>query len=429
VVLSASSSPGGRYSERALDWICTSTKANAAPMPQMKVSVTPKATAPVECAANAIRNPSNVSAVKIQRITLSAETGPGSAVNATRIPRAPCHANDSLSGERRKRIHVRLVAFAETGAAHSATMTASNIPVLTAPLSKPLKGRGSLSNPEGRFEKTVRRGEDDGWVGDQEPGMKPKPVTAVTDERARSIISRNDSPDVPFEQSINPYRGCEHGCTYCFARPSHAYLNLSPGLDFETKLFAKANAAWQLRKELAKPGYSISPINIGSNTDPYQPIEKRWRLTRAALELLAECHHPCTIVTKNALVERDLDILVPMARERLVQVFVSVGSLDNHLAAKLEPRASAPHRRIKAIRILAEAGVPVGVLVAPIIPALNDKDMEAVMAQAADAGARCAGYTTLRLPYELKALFREWLALHAPQRAEHVMSLVRQMNG
>jgi DNA repair photolyase len=183
-----------------------------------------------------------------------------------------------------------------------------------------------------------------------------------------------------------------------------------------------------LRAELGKAGYVVSPINIGSNTDPYQPIEKRWRLTRAALELLAACHHPCTIVTKNAMVERDLDILLAMAREQLVQVFVSVNSLDNQLAAKLEPRASAPHRRIKAIRTLADAGVPVGVLVAPVIPALNDKDMEAVLAQAADAGARCAGYTTLRLPHELKALFREWLALHAPQRAEHVMSLVQQMN-
>jgi DNA repair photolyase len=204
---------------------------------------------------------------------------------------------------------------------------------------------------------------------------------------------------------------------------------LSPGLDFETKLRAKSNLAEVLRHELARPGYTVSPINIGSNTDPYQPVERRWKLTRAALEVLAECRHPCTIVTKNAMVERDLDILAPMARANLVQVFVSVNSLDNHLAAKLEPRASAPHRRIQAIRALADAGVPVGVLVAPIIPALNDSDMEAVLEQAADAGARCAGYTTLRLPYELKALFREWLALHVRQRAAHVMSLVQQMHG
>jgi DNA repair photolyase len=291
------------------------------------------------------------------------------------------------------------------------------------------KGRGAASNPEGRFEHVRHQAEDDGWQSALLDEDAPRPLTEVTDERARSVISRNDSPDIAFSQAINPYRGCEHGCIYCFARPSHSYLNLSPGLDFETKIRAKGNFAEILRAELAKPNYKISPINIGSNTDPYQPIEKRWRLTRAALELLAECHHPCTIVTKNALVERDLDILAPMAREGLVQVLVSVNSLDNHLAAKLEPRASAPHRRIKAIRNLAEAGVPVGVLVAPIIPALNDKDMEAVLAQAFDAGERCAGYTTLRLPHELKSLFREWLALHAPQRAEHVMSLVQQMNG
>jgi DNA repair photolyase len=292
----------------------------------------------------------------------------------------------------------------------------------------PHKGRGAASNPEGRFESIRHQAEDDGWQSVLLDEDLPRPRTEVTEERARSVISRNDSPDIAFSQAINPYRGCEHGCIYCYARPSHSYLNLSPGLDFETRLRAKVNLAEVLRAELGKPGYVVSPINIGSNTDPYQPVEKRWQQTRAALELLAACHHPCTIVTKNAMVERDLDILVPMARERLVQVFISVNSLDNHLAAKLEPRASAPHRRIKAIRTLADAGVPVGVLVAPVIPALNDKDMEAVLAQAADAGARCAGYTTLRLPLELKTLFREWLALHAPQRAEHVMSLVQQMN-
>ena len=297
------------------------------------------------------------------------------------------------------------------------------------PASRAVKGRGAASNPEGRFETIRHQAEDDGWSRAMLDEAKPRPRTEVTEERARSVISRNDSPDIHFTQAINPYRGCEHGCIYCFARPSHSYLNLSPGLDFETKLRAKSNLAEVLRIDLAKRGYVVSPINIGSNTDPYQPIEKRWQLTRAALQVLAECHHPCTIVTKNALVERDLDILVPMARENLLQVFISINSLDNQLAAKLEPRASAPHRRIKAIRTLADAGVPVGVLVAPIIPALNDKDMEAVLAQAADAGARCAGYTTLRLPHELKALFREWMALHAPQRAGHVMSLVQQMNG
>ncbi len=303
------------------------------------------------------------------------------------------------------------------------------MPPQQSPATRPHKGRGAASNPEGRFESIRHQAEDDGWQNALLDEDSPRPRTEVTEERARSVISRNDSPDIAFGQAINPYRGCEHGCIYCFARPSHSYLNLSPGLDFETKLRAKVNLAEVLRAELGKPGYVVSPINIGSNTDPYQPIEKRWQLTRAALELLAACHHPCTIVTKNAMVERDLDILVAMAREQLVQVFISVNSLDNRLAAKLEPRASAPHRRIRAIRTLADAGVPVGVLVAPVIPALNDKDLEAVLTQAAGAGARCAGYTTLRLPHELKALFREWLALHAAQRAEHVMSLVQQMNG
>jgi DNA repair photolyase len=292
------------------------------------------------------------------------------------------------------------------------------------------KGRGAASNPEGRFESIRHHTEDDGWQSLAEELLaRPRPPTEVTAEHARSVISRNDSPDIAFTQALNPYRGCEHGCIYCFARPSHSYLNLSPGLDFETRLRAKSNLAEVLRGELAKPGYKPSPINIGSNTDPYQPAEKRWRLTRAALELLAECHHPCTLVTKNAMVERDLDILVPMAREGLVQVFVSVNSLDNRLAAALEPRASAPHRRLKAIRTLADAGVPVGILAAPIIPALNDRDMEAVLERGAEAGASCAGYTTVRLPYELKQLFREWLALHAPQRAGHVMSLIQQMHG
>jgi len=292
------------------------------------------------------------------------------------------------------------------------------------------KGRGALSNPEGRFEPTMHCAESDGWdAPPDETGAAPRLATTVTEERARSIISRNDSPDVPFDQSINPYRGCEHGCIYCYARPSHAYLNLSPGLDFETKLFAKTNAAEQLRKELAKPGYRCSPINLGANTDPYQPIERRLRITRSILEVLLETKHPCTIVSKNALIERDLDLLTPMAEENLVHVFISCSHLDNHLAAKLEPRASAPHRRIQAIKSLNEAGVPCGVLVAPIIPALNDRHMEHVLEAAAQGGAKVAGYTTLRLPHELKQLFREWLDAHVPQRADHVMSLVQQMNG
>ena len=290
-----------------------------------------------------------------------------------------------------------------------------------------IKGRGAASNPEGRFESIARTREDDGWYREDEPA--PRPDTVVTEERARSIISRNDSPDIHFEQSINPYRGCEHGCIYCYARPSHGYLNLSAGIDFETKLFAKTNAAELLRKELAKPGYVCTPINLGANTDPYQPIERRYKITRSILEVLAEHKHPCTIITKNALIERDLDVLVPMAREHLVHAFVSVTSLDNRLASTLEPRASAPHRRLEAVAHLNEAGVPCGVMVAPIIPMVTDRYVEQILERAAAAGATSAGYTVLRLPYELKDLFREWLDLHVPERAEHVMSLIRQMRG
>jgi len=288
-----------------------------------------------------------------------------------------------------------------------------------------LKGRGSQANPEGRFEKTTRADFDDGWYVDGEPVSPPR--TEVTEERARRIISTNQSPDVPFDQSINAYRGCEHGCAYCYARPSHAYLNLSPGLDFETKLYAKTNAAAQLRIELAKPGYVCTPINLGANTDPYQPIERRYRITRELLEVFLETKHPCTIITKNALVERDLDLLTELAKQKLVHAFVSVTSLDNKLSSKLEPRASAPHRRIEAIAALNAAGVPCGVMVAPIIPALTDLHLETILEQAAAAGAPIAGYTIVRLPYELKELFADWLVTHVPERAEHVMSLIRQM--
>ncbi|HNR90994.1 MAG TPA: PA0069 family radical SAM protein [Dokdonella sp.] len=290
-----------------------------------------------------------------------------------------------------------------------------------------IKGRGAASNREGRFEAIAKTIEDDGWH--RETDASPRPPTEVTLERARSIISRNDSPDVPFTQSINPYRGCEHGCIYCYARPSHGYLNLSSGLDFETKLFAKTNAAERLREELGRRGYACSPINLGANTDPYQPIERKLRITRAILEVLAEHRHPLTIVTKNALVERDLDLLVPMARECLVHVFLSVTSLDNRLASTLEPRASAPHRRLEAIARLNEAGVQCGVLVAPIIPAVTDAFLEEILERAAANGARHAGYTLIRLPHELAGLFREWLDLHLPERAEHVMSLGRQSRG
>jgi len=290
-----------------------------------------------------------------------------------------------------------------------------------------IKGRGAGSNAEGRFAVRVHANEDDGWFVDGEP--PPQPQTTVREENARSIISRNDSPDVPFSQSINPYRGCEHGCFYCFARPSHSYLELSPGLDFETKLFAKTNADERLRAELAKPGYRVSPIALGANTDPYQPIERRYRITRQILELLAECRHPFSIVTKNALVERDLDLLAPLAEKKLVKVFLSVTTLDNRLAAKMEPRASAPHRRVQAIRTLSEAGVPVGVMFAPVIPMVNDAELEAVLEATRDAGADSAGYVVVRLPHELKTLFREWLEQHLPLRAEHVLSLIQQLRG
>ena len=280
---------------------------------------------------------------------------------------------------------------------------------------------------QGRFESVAREAFDDGWTPEEEDKRVLK--TTVTLERARSIISRNDSPDIGFSQSINPYRGCEHGCAYCYSRPSHSYLELSPGLDFETKLFAKTNAAELLREELAKPGYQPSPIALGANTDCYQPIERKYGITRQILELLAECDHPATIVTKSALVERDLDILGPMAKKNLVKVFVSIGTLDRGLARKLEPRAASPQRRLDVLKSLKQHNVPCGVMVAALIPALNDKTLEEVLEAAATVGAAEAAYVILRLPNELKGLFKEWLAEHYPQRAEHVMSIVRQMRG
>jgi DNA repair photolyase len=300
-----------------------------------------------------------------------------------------------------------------------------------------IKGRGAASYVTGRYEKRVARAEDDGWgsaydfsdAAGEDGEQPPHPATSVTEERARSIISRNDSPDIGFGQSVNPYRGCEHGCVYCFARPSHAYLDLSPGLDFETKLYAKTNAAERLREELAKPSYRCSPIALGINTDAYQPIERQYRVTRSVLEVLAECKHPVSLITKSALIQRDLDLLAPMAEQRLVTVYVSVTTLDNKLSSKLEPRAAAPHTRLKTIRALHEAGVPVGTMVAPVIPMITDKHLEAILEAAFDAGARAAGYVLLRLPHELKEVWREWLQLHYPERAQHVMSLIQQMRG
>ena len=287
--------------------------------------------------------------------------------------------------------------------------------------------RGARSFMQGRFETVAREVFDDGWTPEEKD---ERPLeTQVTIERARTILSHNDSPDVGFDTSINPYRGCEHGCIYCYARPSHAYLELSPGLDFETKLFAKTNAAELLRAELGKPGYRPSPIALGANTDCYQPIERKYKITRQILEVLAQCNHPVTMVTKSALVERDLDLLAPMAEKNLVRVFVSIGSLDRELARKLEPRAASPQRRLDILRALSGAKVPCGVMVAALIPALNDKTMEHVLEAAAAAGAEEAAYVIMRLPNELKDLFKEWLAAHYPQRAEHVISIVHQMRG
>ena len=289
------------------------------------------------------------------------------------------------------------------------------------------KLRGALSQIQGRFEGAERSPYDDGWM--QEEDAAPEPRTTVTEERARSIVSRNDSPDVPFEQSVNPYRGCEHGCIYCYARPSHAYLELSPGLDFETRLFAKTNAVELLQDELSKRGYRATPMAFGTNTDCYQPIERRYKVMRGLIEVLAACDHPLTIVTKSALIERDIDLLAPMAKKNLVKAFVSITTLDRRLARALEPRAASPARRVDAIRALASAGIPCGVMVAPLIPALTDKTLEAVLEAGAQAGAVMAGWILLRLPNEVRPLFKEWLSAHYPQRADHVISLIRQSRG
>ena len=294
----------------------------------------------------------------------------------------------------------------------------------------PIKGRGAASRVASRFDATTTEGVDDGWGSVYEDlADAPKPQTTVTEERARTILTRNTSPDVGFSQSLNPYRGCEHGCVYCFARPTHSYLDLSPGLDFETKLFAKTNALDRLRDELAKPGYVPQVTALGINTDAYQPIERRYGITRQVLELFAETKHPVSFVTKGASIERDVDLLERMARENLVSVHFSVTTLDNRLASKLEPRASAPHAKLRAMKALSEAGVPVGVMVAPVIPMITDMEMEHILEAAREHGAREAGYTLLRLPNELKDVFREWLELHYPDRAAHVMSLVQQMRG
>jgi DNA repair photolyase len=288
------------------------------------------------------------------------------------------------------------------------------------------RGRGAVSNVSGRYEPIARVVDDDGWGSTAElPPFK----TNVTVEKPRTIITRNESPDVPFDRSINPYRGCEHGCIYCFARPTHAYMGLSPGLDFESKLYAKDNAAELLERELSASNYTPRMIAIGTNTDPYQPIERERKIMRSVLEVLARFHHPVGIVTKSALVTRDIDLLAPMAREGLVKVHLSVTTLDPVLARQMEPRASTPSKRLQAVTQLAEAGIPVGVMVAPLIPSLNDHEIERILDAAAKAGAREANYIFLRLPLEIRDLFREWLLEHHPGKLRHVLSLVQTARG
>jgi len=291
-----------------------------------------------------------------------------------------------------------------------------------------IKGRGAVSNPAGRFEVLSVEEADDGWPGDPEGDVGGPPTELIPDS-TRTVIARNDSPDVPFDQSVNPYRGCEHGCVYCYARPSHAWLGMSPGLDFETRILYKPRAAELLRKELGKSSYRCQVLAFGSNTDPYQPVERRLGITRALLEVLAECKHPVSVVTKGSLIERDLDILAAMARDNLASAMVSVTTLDNSLKRIMEPRTAAPGSRLATIRALADAGVPVGVLVAPVIPAVNDHEIEAIIEAAATAGADSAAYILLRLPHEVAGLFREWLEEHFPDRTGRVMSLLRGARG
>ncbi|MGE3864618.1 MAG: PA0069 family radical SAM protein [Burkholderiaceae bacterium] len=286
-------------------------------------------------------------------------------------------------------------------------------------------GRGAVSNPQTRFDALRRHAEDDGWFSDD--GDAPPLRTEVVEEQARSIITRNQSPDVPFDLAINPYRGCEHGCIYCFARPYHTYLGLSAGLDFETRLYAKVNAAERLRAELAASRYRCEPINLGAATDPYQPIERRYRITRQLIEVMAECRQPFTIVTKSSLIERDIDLLAPLARQGLVAVYLTLTTLDAELARRLEPRASAPWRRLQTVRRLHEAGIPVSVSMAPIIPFLNEPEIESLLTAARDAGAQGAFYTVLRLPLELRELFVDWLNAHYPQRAKRILARLTDM--
>ena len=305
-------------------------------------------------------------------------------------------------------------------------------PVEEQPLLGPLppvgrKGRGAVSNLQGRYELKGRERFDDGW--DEEEEDAPQLKTVVTDEVAKSILTRNASPDIPFNVSLNPYRGCEHGCIYCFARPTHSYLGLSPGLDFESRLFAKVNAPELLRRELARPGYVPENIALGVNTDAYQPCERELKITRRVLEVLYECRHPVGLISKSSLMERDIDILAPMAEQRLACAAVTLTTLDPRISRTLEPRAAAPERRLRTIRTLSEAGIPVSVSVAPIIPFVTEPEIERILEAAFDAGATGAHYVVLRLPHEVNPLFQEWLQAHFPDRAQRVMNRIRDMRG
>ena len=295
------------------------------------------------------------------------------------------------------------------------------------------KGRGAATNMQGRFELQEREVFDDGWAQALEQGQQWQepalPRTRVFMEQAKSILTRNASPDVPFNVSLNPYRGCEHGCIYCFARPTHSYLGLSPGLDFETRIYAKENAPELLRRELARPAYRPEPIALGVNTDAYQPVERKLGITRQLLEILHDCQHPLAMITKSSLIERDIDLLASMARRGQAAAAITITTLDPHIARILEPRAAAPARRLRTIRALADAGIPVGVSIAPVIPFITEPDLEKVMQAAAEAGATSASYIVLRLPWEVSPLFQQWLEAHFPDRAQRVMNRVRDMRG
>ncbi|SDG64066.1 PA0069 family radical SAM protein [Paraburkholderia phenazinium] len=294
----------------------------------------------------------------------------------------------------------------------------------------PRKGRGAVTNLQGRYEVDQREAVDDGWVQhEEEEGGPPALRTQVFDERAKTILTRNASPDIPFSVSLNPYRGCEHGCIYCFARPTHSYLGLSPGLDFESRIYAKVNAPELLERELAKKSYVPEPIALGVNTDAWQPVERDLRLTRRVIEVLSAHGHPFAAITKSSLIERDLDLLAPMAARGQFMAAITITTLDADIARTLEPRAATPARRLRTIRTLSEAGIPVGVSIAPVIPFVTEPDMERVLEACAEAGASNASYIVLRLPWEVAPLFKDWLAAHFPDRAERVMSRVRDMRG